>query len=582
MKAWILWIGLCLALLPGMAGAGGDVQVSAQVDRTHIEPGESLQLRIVVRNGQGDVDLASLPDFRVISQGTSSSMQVVNGNVSQETTSNYLLIPKRQGQLTIPALDVSVGGRVYKTDPITIQVAAQSSSRPEERVRDVWVQADVSETRPYAGQQVRYTFTLFQAVQVTDATFNPPDFKGFTTKELKERPSYNKIINGRDYRLTQIVYILTPLQAGRATIEPGTLQLSMIRLDTRRPRSPFDDFFNAPFFNRRQLEPKVLQSQPLEIDVQPLPLLPANETFSGLVGRFNMTAEVDKTQLAVGDSTTLAITLAGQGNISDAQAPALKLPEVLKTYADAPEEKIDLTPQGYNGQKVFRTALVPVQPGEVALPAVRVTYFDIEQKAYRTLTATLPALKVQAGSEAAAAPVTVSPEGVQPHKQTVTFTGRDILPLKEGLDALQTVHPLGWPVFLLWILSPALLFGLLVAAQRLGRQDLRPSARMRAKAEQALKSARPSADAPQTFLTALYQALTAAILARAGRGGEALTWREAEEMLIARGEEGENAKQAAQLLTTIESAKFSGAHLTLEQQTDLLRRTREMVTRLAP
>ena len=76
-----------------------------------------------------------------------------------------------------------------------------------------------------------------------------------------------------------------------------------------------------------------------------------------------MTSEIENTRLAVGDSTTLTVTVQGRGNIMDAQAPQPALPEGLKTYADTPEEQIRLGADGYEGKKVFRTALVPVQAG---------------------------------------------------------------------------------------------------------------------------------------------------------------------------------------------------------------------------
>lgn len=582
MKRWVLFVCLWLAATAVAVAADTGPTVAAHVDRTTLAPGESLRLMVTIRDGEADVNLSGLADFKTFSQGSSTSVQIINGVTTKEETHTYLLIPQKQGRLTIPALTVTIDGRVFKTEPITIDVTARPAPDAAGTSREVWVQASLSDGQPYAGQQITYTFSFYQAVQVTDATFQPPAFNGFSAKEIKERSSEHKYINGREYVVTQIFYVLVPLKAGRYVIEPAALQLGIVRPDTRRRRSPFDDFFNDPFLSGGRVELKVLQSQALSVMVKALPPLEGPAPFSGLVGRFDMSAEVENTQLHVGDSTTLAITVQGHGNIMDAQAPALQVPDSFKTYADAPEEKIQLSPDGYSGKKVFRTALVPIKAGGLQLPSVHLTYFDVGQGRYQTLRASLPELQVQAATESAAAPITMTPEALTTQKQKVAFTGRDILPPKEGLDALQPQRPLSGSAFLLWVIGPCLAFGGLILIQQLLHRDNDPAARMKSKAQQSLKTAQSGRDDQAAFLTALYQALTSAIYYRADRSGEALTWREAETLLAHSGTDTAATRQAVDLLTAIESSKFSGSELSAQQRDDLLHNTRDMVKRLAP
>ena len=116
--------------------------------------------------------------------------------------------------------------------------------------------------------------------------------------------------------------------------------------------------------------------------------------------------------------------------------------------------------------------------------------------------------------------------------------------------------------------------------QRLNRRDLSPAAVMKIRARSALKQV-PNSNS-EAALTLLYQALTAAILAAAGRTGEALTWKEARNLLEAAGKSEDEANQAADLLSRIESHKFSGGALTEAQKRDLLNRTQTMVGKLTP
>ncbi len=575
---------ICLGLLlaPVAGRASDPPAVTATVDRNGLAPGESLQLSVTVQNGEGEVDVAAIKDFKVLSQGTSTSLRIVNGVSSREVINTYLLLPRRTGQLTIPSLAVTVGGQVLHTDPIGITVAEQPAAGRADGGREVWVEASVSQPDPYVGQQITYTVSLYQAVQIANASLQAPDFDGFNAKEVPQRGSSRKLINGREHVITQIHYVLVPLAAGAKTIAPAVLQVGVVRPVPGRRRSAFDDFFNDPMFGRNRVENKVIQAPAVAVRVKPLPPMPPGApAFSGLVGRFDLSAAVEKRQLKAGDATTLTLTLQGQGNLMDAQAPSLPLPEGFKVYADTPQEEIELDARGYSGRKVFRTALVPLRDGRILLPPVQWTYFDVAQGDYRTMRVSLGDLQVAPAEGQVGVPAATA-EASSDGKRHVEVVGRDILPIKEDLSALRSRQPMGWPIFLVWLATPALAWAALLLVKQLRRVDPSPAARMRIKARQALKTAAGAVDQDDLFLTALYQALTAAIFSRVGRSGETLTWREAESALGEAGADAHLAREAAELLSAVESAKFSGRRLDVDQRRELLADTRRMIGRLVP
>ncbi len=571
-------IGLLLWLcFWGPAWADG-VQVEAQVDRSVIGPGESVQLRITVTDGKGEVDLSKLTDFTVVPRGTSSRVQIINTRMTRETSHNYLLIPKTKGDLTIPPLTVTVDGKPFKTQPITIQVITEQQASEAGVSRDIWVESQLSQIDPFVGQQITYTFRFYNAVNVSDAKFQPPEFTGFKAKEIEKRHSFRKIINGREFMITEVYYILTPLEAGTVTIEPAQLQVGVVKPDRRRRRSTFDDFLNDTFFRPGQVVMRQLQTESLELKIRPLPALDPDKRFSGLVGQFELVAEMEKTELRVGDSATLTVAVQGHGNIMDAEAPRLQHGDDFKSYDDAPQEEITTERDGTSGRKLFRTALVPVKAGRFQLPPVELTYFDTQSASYRTLTARLPELVVQASQAAQAEPIIIAPQRVPDIKKQVQFTGRDILPPKDSLNALRSERLLDVKLFLLLLTLPILAYGIIAAIQTWRRPDSTPSAIMKERAFQALKAARR--DSPEMILSHLYQALTAAILCTAGRQGEALTWREAMTLMQAGGHSDDKAQQAADLLAAIESVKYSGSGLSSQKTDDLVAQTRQMVKEL--
>jgi hypothetical protein len=435
--------------------------------------------------------------------------------------------------------------------------------------RQVWVATSLSDPSPYVGQQIIYTFALYHAVPVAVGNFQPPDFSGFLARAYQARDTGRQTVDGREYGVTDIRYLLVPLAPGRQDIAPAALKVGIVRPDRQRRQVPFDGFFDAPFVSRDQVDHQIVQGPGVTVHARPLPPAPDPGAFSGLVGRFDMTASMEETQLTQGEATTLIITVQGEGNIMDARAPAVQLPDMLQSYADASEEEIALTPVGYSGKKVFRTILVPGQPGTVPLPPVRLTYFDVSRNAYRTLTAPLPALQVLASATvhpAPGLPVEVPDPGTRPPT--------------ESPDGAQPRQAMPWPIAVLGLFALAIACAALVLFKRPRRADRHPAAHMHALARRHLKAAQTAGDDRDALLTALYHALTAAVFCMAGRSGQALTWGETETLLKSTGRDALDARRAADLLAAIEWARYSGARVSADQGRELLARTRRMVDSL--
>jgi hypothetical protein len=553
-------------------------EVRAFADRTQVSLGESLQLTVSVSGGDGKADISPIRDFKVISRGTSSSVQIVNGRMSRETAENYTLIPLTEGRLKIPPLDVTVDGKVFKTEEIIIQVS--KTPQQSDKRQYLFVEAQVSNTEPYEGQQIIYTFKFFVNVRLANARFQKPDFKGFTAKETVEKPedrkSYRTVVSGREYNVTELSFVLIPMSAGEKIIEPAVLEA-----DLMMSRRKADPFFNDPFFGGTELEPGVFKTEPIKVNVKPLPPYTGEGKFSGLVGNFDIHAFVENADINEGDSATLSITVEGTGNITDMEEPQIVVPDALKPYKDAPSEDIKIGESGYSGQKVFRTALVGVREGEYHLDQICLNYFDISKGSYQS-KATIPlTIKVHPAKEKDKPQIySAPPENGKPSKQKVEFTGRDILPLKEELDALQPQKTMTLTLFALLFFAPILICILLKAALIFSRKDDSPAVIMMRRAEKALKEASASHLSGDEFLSALYRALVSAVLSKAGTKGESLTYSEAASILQNCGYSEKTATSASDLLEKIESAKFSGVVMNETIRAELLSETRLLVRSL--
>jgi len=574
MRHTLFMLLIAMALFPTTASAA---TVNALVDRDRITPGDSVNLQVSIQDGQGSVDVGAIKDFKVISRGTSTSVNIVNGQTSREIIYNYTLIPLKEGRLHIPPLVVSVDDQNLLTREIFIQVRQDKDSPSNSR--DVFVETQLSQTNPFVGEQLTYTFKLFNAVQIANAQFQPPAFEGFTAQELEKRNSYRRVINGREYAVAEVIYILVPLNSGPRVIDAAILQCDVVR--NRQPSNRRRSFFDDRFFGRTQLEPRVLRTEQLPLTVRSLPEFKGPGTFSGLVGKFDLSAQLEPVTLKVGESATLTLTLQGTGNIMDAEAPAIELPDDFKVYTDNAEEQINISRTGYTGRKIFRAAIVPIQAGAQTLPPLNVSYFDVEQETYVTRSTSPLTLTVEPAPQSDRLEVVQGSETeFKSLKKRVEFTGRDILPLKQELSALKPQRPMSLLLFCLLIIGPALGFGLVKLTLMLTRKEETPAARMALRAHKALRDAGAGNLTDEVFLACLYRALTSAILSRADSISESLTWKEAQDILASTGIDPDQARHTARLLEEIESTSYSGATLGTEEMARLLTVTRETVRSL--
>ena len=570
---------LCLTMLicPFLAPAEA-ASVQATVDRNTAALGESVQLRVSASGVQdGDVDVSPIRDFKVIPRAKSKSFHDVNGKQSQEITFRYSLIPINTGNLQIPPLSVRTPEGTYRTLKIDIVVSEKQQGGSDEK--DIFVSAEVSNDAPYEGEQLVYTFHFYRSFRIYDARLQKPAFSGFTAEQIGKEESDITVINGRRFRRNTLSFVLIPLGAGLKTIEPAVLEYDVVQRDHRGRNSPFDFDF---LFGRGRVETRVLRTEAIDIDVIPLPDHQGPPPFSGLVGKMDIRASLDKKNLKTGESATLTLVVEGAGNIVDAEAPAIDVPDGFKAYADAPLDEIALDSNGYFGKKTFRTALVPLEPGAYRLPPAKLTYFDTGSETYVDRETASFSLAVGEGEAEEEMTVVSAPaDGNGTAKQKVAFTGRDILPIRDDLSALETRRPLSIQWFLALLGIPAALFagvGGLFLALRKGDD---PAGLMARRAHVSLKKAGASGIGEDVFLSCLYRGVVSAILSRAGALGESLTGAEAETILRGQGYPPEVVQQAAGLLERIESAKFGGAPLNPRDRERLLSETRRLVRRIS-
>lgn len=458
---------LLLSLLPAALAARLDLAM----DTAELQPGQTVSLQVQLVDGQarGLPDL-QLPDgLEARYTGQSSSTVVVNFDTTRIVRYSYAITARRPGTYRVGPARMTVGGQPLESPSVEVTVAPRDAGTPSA----AGVSASLSSRTPYLGEVVVFGAEYRRTGQVLDARWTLPDFDGFIDEKTVEgtRREYGTTIDGEQFVIDEIRIPLVAVGEGRRAIgRAGVTAQIPVR---RGPRSRRD-----MFFERTEVRTETWTSEPMDITVRPLPDVGQPPDFSGLVGRFRIAAAASSREMALGESVTLEVTVAGDGTLSGFKLPPVSEDAGIRVYDDEPERTASLADGRFRTRATFRRAVVPEAEGTLTIPPIRITSFDPDSGAYLTASSDPIELTVRPGEGAGV--VTSFATGEAGPRGTVAALGEDILPApgdaRVGDRTLRAALPfaLGLPAV------PALLWAGLTLRQRRRRPATGPAANARA------------------------------------------------------------------------------------------------------
>jgi hypothetical protein len=218
--------------------------------------------------------------------------------------------------------------------------------------------------------------------QRTNGVFGPGEISGFA-RIMEE------IINGVAYRKALLAsHALFPIKAGKAVIDEFTVK-SRVRMPSR----------NFGFGLGRSYE-YTKSSKRVEIQVKPLPLQGRPSNFTGAVGQYNVSAQVEGTQFPVSQPFTYKIRFEGQGNAKAIELPAMEWPDGIEVYDTKNDSRFF---KDGNSFKEFEVLLIPRKEGPMEIPGVHFSFFNPKTGQYeekQTESVKLTILPAVAGANA--------------------------------------------------------------------------------------------------------------------------------------------------------------------------------------
>jgi hypothetical protein len=378
------------------------------------------------------------------STSTSTRMEINNGKStsSVSTTYTFIFVAKKEGTFNFESATIKIGNSEYKSNPITINVlpadkaqggqdGGQQQSGSGNQTASATVSSDNVFIRMIASNHSVYeqegflvTFKLYTAVDIAGINnVKLPEFEGFLSQDIEQKdPQWIlENYNGRNYRTAVMRQsVLYPQRSGKLTIGSAKAQ-AIVRV---RIQSNGGGFFDS-FFDRYQDVTKDILSQPVTIEVKPLPAgKPAS--FSGAVGDFSMTSSINTTNLKANEAITVKLTFKGNGNIKLLKNPELKFPNDFEPYDPKVTNDFRVTTAGAGGTKTIEYMAIPRYPGDFTIPSVLFSYFDTKSGTYKTLSSEEYNLHVEKGEGSPDAPVVSN----YTNKESIQYLGKDIRYIK--------------------------------------------------------------------------------------------------------------------------------------------------------
>lgn len=463
-KAYILLLFVMVCVLTVNAQV---ISVSAP---SKVSAGENFRLSFTINTDDvDDFRAGSIPSGLEVIAGPytsqQSSYQIVNGHTSRSSsiTFTYTLYADKPGTYTVSGAKARVGGKTIASHHVIIKVGVGSrhgngapqmhedaeprmSSSGKISANDLFVKVSASKRRVCEQEPVLLTYKVYTLVDLTSLDGKMPDLKGFHTQEvpLPQQKSFHlEKVNGKNYRcVTWSQYVMFPQMTGKLSIPSITFKGIVVQRNNSV--DPFEAFFNG---GSGYVEVKRNIVAPgIDIQVDPLPKRPVD--FSGGVGHFTISAQLNHKTVKEGEPLTLRVVVGGIGNLKLIKQPVVDFPKDFDRYDPKVSDKTKLTANGIEGNMIYDYLVVPRNRGDYTIPAVSLTYYDTSTNSYKTIKTQPLQVKIEKGD---GNKTTVDDFSDQP---------KDIKPIKTSDEDVVGVYTsfVGSGSYWLWLVLPFVVF----------------------------------------------------------------------------------------------------------------------------
>jgi hypothetical protein len=445
---------------------------TATLDRQTISMGETAMLTMQFEGGEPKSipPIPPIANLQIAGRGTSHSMSIINGQVTSTRAETFEVAATQPGEYLIPALQAEVAGQLLSSQPLTLTVVKPGSSATDSTGDQLAIlKVFVPKKEVFVGE----AFTVELQVYIREGVVNagnimqgfdnyggpPIKAEGFSILKTAHAQRRRARLGNANYFVASLVTSVAAVKTGPLNIGSTDFNLPLeLPSANQNARDPFDVFFGRQAVERRNIP---VTAEPQSITVLPWPTQNIPPGFNGAVGTYSLSATAGPTNVAAGDPVTLKIQISGHGVLDSLTLPEQPAWQDFKVYPATAKPMDSADPLGIQGTKSFEQVIVPQNTDIKQVPPFSFSFFDPEQKSYRTLTQPAIPLTVRPGGSIPAPSVAIA--------KTASDTpppAQDIVPIKTQFGsfaqlspalvqqpwfiALQAVPILAWLSVLIW------------------------------------------------------------------------------------------------------------------------------------
>ncbi len=360
-------------------------------------------------------------DFTIIGTEHNMSYSAINGVAKSESQWVIMLLPKREGVLPIPAIEIgtqlSPSGKIeITTHAINPPIQPMQHQTQEQNVT-LHTETDIHQA--FINQQIIYTVKLLTDQTLIDAHYQPPRVENALIIPLGNGRSYQTTIKGKEYSVDEQQYAIYPQRSGSLQISPPSLTAMMYEGLPKRIN---------------------IEGNTSQIHIKPIPekkhphlWLPAKDVF--LSEKYdNLSSTISK-----GSALERTITLSALG------LPAELLPTLtfsnqkeFNVYSEKTASNNTLRQEELVGTQSVKVTYILNKTGSILIPPITLAWFNTQTQ--QIATATLAGRTIHVMGTAPPSIQTSQPIVPQVSQTTATPTP----PTPATATNVHRVSQLGW------------------------------------------------------------------------------------------------------------------------------------------
>ncbi len=411
-KTLVRFVFVCVLLLSAATIFAQQVQIDLGPNQIGLNETFTIKVTLSDEKIKSYDQFPDIPGFEKQGISQSSSMNLINGQMSSSNSIIQYYKPTRKGEFTLSDFEILINGSGFSSpgktitvgDPVSSSGSGSRSSDPFadffgrttvedpeyiELEDDAFFSVSVDKEEIYQGEgfNLSLAFYMSEANQAPFQFHEPGRQLDDILKKIKPTNAWEENFNISNIEPQQVeingkrwtkykVYEATFFPFSEGEIVVPRIPWEMIKYRVAK---------NPTFFGANRLEDfKTFYSTPKTIKIKPLPSHPLKNEVS--VGQFQIRENIQEIEVETGQGFDYTFGVTGVGNINAISAPKRLSTANLNTYDPNVRQQINRGYGRVSGIKEFNYYITINEAAEIDLSRhFEWIYFDPERAVYDTL-----------------------------------------------------------------------------------------------------------------------------------------------------------------------------------------------------